>query len=254
MGNKHEIVWEDAPAVLDGITLFPITMAGYNDWQNCKHALLVRQATLPAKFVFMPYLSALHAVDMEYGTAFMLGILRALSLATRLPFKFFSLYANKDDKAKLECVLYNDGRTVFRVDNKNFPMLRKKIAEQNGEQLPDEGDNTELLEAEADIATAKSNANRVDYDVNTLVASVAYQCGIRKQDIRDWTIREFVETRNAIERDKNHLICGIAEKIPMFKWAKGNPCPSWCYDPIKEGCSALESMDSFIGRTGLNAL
>lgn len=251
--KKNEIVWEDKPAVVGDITLFPVRMSGYNEWQECKRAILVRQSTLPTKYVFMPYLAALYAVDVDYKTCFTASVLRLLALCTGLPVDKFAVYVSKDDPSKLECIAYNDGVQAFIIDNKNFPRIRQAIADQNGEELPDEGENTELVAAEFDIAAANSSKN-IDYNINTLVASVAYQCGIRKREIRDWTIREFVETKNAIDRDKNHLICGIAEKMPMFKWSHGNPCPSWCLDTVKEGSTALESMNTFMSRTGLGTL
>lgn len=252
--SKLSIVWKDEEKDVAGFRLRPITMEHYEEWQACKGALLVRQTTLPVKYTFMPYLAALRAVDHDNETNFIAYTIKAVSLATGLPYEKFELYVDKDDRSKLDCILFHDGDTAMRIDPANFHGLRKAILEQNGESLPDEGDNPELLEAEADIAAASGCAKRIDYDMNTLVASVAYQCGLRKHELMDWSIREFLETKSAIDRDKNHLICCIAEKIPMFKWTKGNPCPSWCLDTVKEGSSALESMQSFISRTGISAM
>lgn len=250
--SKNKIVWTDEAQTVCDVDLYPIQMRNYTQWQSCKHALLIRQSTLPAEYVFMPYLNALHAVDTDRGTQFIPQIVLALSLATRLPYENFALYAKNNDGRALECIAYRDEQTLFAVDARNFAAFRSTIVEQNGEELPDEGENPELLEAEADIARANRKTGQIDYDMNTLIASVAYQCRRRKSELMDWSIREFVETKNAIDRDKNFMICGIAEKIPMFKWVKGNPCPSWGFDTEKNNGAGMESLGAFLGRTGLN--
>ena len=45
-----------------GIELFPLTMREYDDYESCKRALLIRQATLPVAYMAMPYLQALFAL------------------------------------------------------------------------------------------------------------------------------------------------------------------------------------------------
>ena len=253
--KQQAIVWDDDAKHVGDITLYPVQMRMYTEWQRCKHALLVRQSTLPVKYVFMPYLAALHAADCDYGSSLIGSLIQALALAMRIHVGCFSVYVSRDDRTKLEFILCRSivNKSEIKIDSANFPAIRRAIVEQNGESIPDEGDNPELVETEAYINEANSRKNRIEYDINTLVSSVAYHCNIRKKEIAEWSIREFVETKNAIDRGINYIICGIAEKIPMFKWTKGNPCPSWCFDPVKEGSAALESMSAFASRTGINS-
>lgn len=248
--KKTGIVWAEEPKSVCGLTLYPITMAHYSEWQVHKRALIVRQSTLPAAYVFVPYLSALYSMDCKHKTGLMYDTIMLLSLSTKLPITSFDLRVYADDTEKLAHIAVKLEESEICITPEMYPPIRKAIADLNGERLPDEGDNPELIEAEQDIATARSGV-RLDLNANTMVASVAHQCSVRKSEIMDWTIREFDERRMCIERDKNHLICAIAEKMPLFKWAKGNPYPSWCFDALKEGSIALESFSAFSQRTGI---
>lgn len=250
ISDKRRIVWETESKIVNGIEIHPIQMAFYSEWLTHKRALILRQSTLPAAFAIMPYLSALHAMDCAYKTSFLYDTLQILSMATRRPMGCFTVYAAQDDVTKLSHILFNDGDTIAKITPQTFPELRSAIADQNGEELPDEGDNLELIEAENDILSANASA-QLDVDADKLITSVAYQYRKQKKELAAWSIREFEEARRAIERDKNHMICAIAEKMPMFKWAKGNPCPSWCFDKLRTGSIALESMGDFAQRTGV---
>lgn len=248
--KKTQIVWGTEEKNVCGLTLRPITMANYSEWLTHKRALIVRQSTLPAVYAFMPYLSALYALDYERHTGFMFDVIKILALSTGFPIEAFDLRVFAEEKGKLAYINVINGDKQVQITPECFPQLRSTIAELNWEKLPDEGDNPELIEAEQDILSARCGT-QVDFDVNTLVASVAHQCKVSKRQLMEWTIFEFEERRACIERDKNHLICAIAEKMPMFKWAKGNPFPSWCFDAIKNGSVALESFNDFSQRTGI---
>lgn len=248
--KKSQIVWDDAPKTVHGVELYPIQMASYSEWLTYKRALILRQSTLPAAFAIMPYLNALHAMDCAYHTAFLYDVIQLLAMATRRPAQCFQAYAAADDVSKLSHILFNDGNVMVKITPDIFPEFREAIAEQNGEELPDEGDNVELIEAENDILNARSSY-QLDMNADKLVSSVAFQYRKQKKELAQWSIREFEAARRAIERDKNHMICAIAEKMPMFKWKNGNPCPSWCFDKLKTGSVALESMGDFSKRTGV---
>lgn len=248
--DKSRIVWNDDAISVCGMTLYPIQMEHYTMWMRCKRALTLRQSTLPAVYAIKPYLEALYAMDMSYQTPFMHEVMLLLSFAARRPKECFAVYAHADDHSKLAFIrMENEDGTTVEITAKDFPRIRETIAMQNGEKLPDEGENPELVEAEADILAARQG--NLDWDVNTMVASVAYQYRKRKNELKEWSIREFEEARRAIERDKNHLIFGLAEKMPMVKFTKGNPVPSWCLDRKEEGTTALESMNDFMSRTGV---
>lgn len=248
--SDKRIAWEDEEKEVQGIVLYPIPMRRYSEWLSAKRALTLRQSTLPAAFAVMPYLSALHAMDRAWRTGFLYDVIRLLAMGARRPEACFVPHVYADDPDRLAHIAFHDGCTEAQITPAGFAQIRMVLAEQNGEKLPDEGDNVELLQAEADLLEARSAA-RLEADANELVTSVAYQYRLRKKELADWSIREFEEARRAIDRDKNHLICALAEKMPMFKWKDGNPAPSWCFDRVKEGSIALESMSEFSKRTGV---
>ena len=249
ISDKKRIVWDEEPKIVGGIELYPITMLRYSEWLACKRALTLRQSTLPAAYAVMPYLSALHAMDAAYQTPLLHETMQILAMATRRPMSCFQARAYEADRTKLAYIQFSDGGYTARITPQSYPAIRATIAEQNGEQLPDEGDNPELIEAENDVLTTKRVP--LEWDPNEMIASVAYQYRERKKDLLNWTIREFEEARRAIDRDKSHMICAIAEHMPYMKWKDGNPVPSWCLDRAKTGTAALESMGEFMRRTGV---
>jgi hypothetical protein len=130
------------------------------------------------------------------------------------------------------------------ITPQQFATLRKIIAWAQGDDLPDESLNDDLLEAEHEL-NARSSA-RLNYDLTDLKASVALACGARIRDVDKWSILEFEEMRKAIDRSKKHLLCAIAG-AQGAKWEGGNPYPSWCYDRAHTGSGALVSARKFEG-------
>ena len=120
------------------------------------------------------------------------------------------------------------------------------IARQNGLELPNEAENPELVEAEHDLNELK--APKLDYDMNALVMSVAYQYRMRPKELAEWTVREFEAAREAINRDKYFTRFGSG--FYSFK-NNENPYPSWCFERQREGSSALEPLSAFTQRTGI---
>ena len=245
------------PIEIIGLPLYPLKMEHYLEWQSLKEVLLLRQARLPIDYISMPFLAALYAMDFDtqkaVGTAagFMSKICYLLLLALRLPItakNVFSIRVDAQDKRKLLAINVQFGETLVDITPSLFNKMRPVLAEQNGEKLPDEADNLDLIDTE--IVLAASNGPALEQDFNTLFASVAYQLGLRAHELLDWTIYEFSAARAAIERDKMFTICALAEKAGGAKFTKGNPYPSWCLDKKREGTAALESMGSFMSRMG----
>lgn len=251
MGNadKNRIQWNDEETLACGLTLKPIRMEHYTEWMRCKRALTLRQSTLPAVYAVMPYLSALFAMDMTYQTSFIHETMLLLALATGKKPEQFAAYAHTDEPTKLAFIRLEDEGQDVDIFPKDYPAIREILAKQNGERLPDEGENPELVEAEQDILAARRG--ELDWNINTMLASVAYQYRMRKNDLRKWSISEFEEAREAIDRDKNHLILGLAERMPMVKFTHGNPVPSWCLNRRQDGNAAIEKMSDFMNRTGV---
>lgn len=227
----------DAPIEVDGFTIYPILMSEYRTFTAVKNALLVRQSSLPAKYAFVRYLSALYAMDYDADKekravpGFIGGVLRLLALAMRYPadalLRQTIIKTPENNERELISLEIRTGDRFLHLTPAVFDRLRPLLAAQNGLELPDESENPDLVEAENDIA-ASAGGNLVQ-DIRTVLASVARDQRLRRSDLLKYTIREFTELRDAIERDKLFMLYKAAE-LNGAKFTGGNPVPSWCFD------------------------
>ena len=256
-----------------GLQFYPITMADYEEFLECKNALAIRltslskwakgmkEATnLPFDFISvlsMPFLSALFAVD--YDSARFMG--KPIGIFHRV-FRLFLLSlrlgsSNEDLKVNVYCeqkeprqfshieVIKKDGETV-KISPTDFSIkIRPLIAEQNGIKLPDESENPELVEEEQHLA--QEQEGKLKFDTGTLIASVAHASHLRECEVDEWTVLEFEHRQKAIDRQINYQIYAQAEMSGMVKFKKGNPCPSWCLDKQDGLSPALKTAEELKG-------
>lgn len=128
----------------------------------------------------------------------------------------------------------------------DFNQIRKALLAMNGEQIPDESENPELLRALAE--KAQQNAPQLNIQYGDLLASVAYASHIRVKDLLDWSVYEFEMRRRAIDRDKKYMVYGTGEMSGMVSWKNGNPYPSWCFDREEDAGSLFVSESAAISK------
>ena len=250
----HISVLRNEPIEKHGLKLWGIKMGRYEEWARCKNVWLARQSTFPVFCISMPFLDAMFALDMDaidkagrpqgylYTIMYVLGM--ALGLNENCV-RDGDIYLTSDDEARkltAICVRGYDNGKDFEVTSSMFAEIREIVAWMQGEKIPDESLNDELLETEKDLS--ERNAPPLKYDLMDLEASVALQYGIRTREVLDWPILEFEMARRAIDRSKKHMICGIGATNGC-KWENGNPYPSWCFDREFNGSSALVSQSQF---------
>ena len=235
-----------------GATLYPVRMRQYEMFTACKKAILMRQSTLPVQFAIMPYLTALFAMDAEMG--FGLGLVQSLriliSMATLQPLDNIGILVTADKQTELRAIVYNDGEKDIRITPRDFNEIRRLIAEQNGEELPDESENPELVQAEMDIAALQQSD--VEFNLESMLDSVSFASGKPHSELLDMPIRAFFRLEKAISRAKMFQIFTSASMSGFVKFPKGNPYPSWLFDKKKDGGKAFESMKEFAARTGID--
>ena len=233
-----------------GLTFYPILMENYVEFISCKDALVLRQGTLPAKYLAYDFLSATFAYEMDLAKE---G--KSLGLFERIVrLLYLSLRIGYDREQIGKSILSKDGvlssLTIKQLGNikqitpREFSeFIRPVIAAQNGLELPNEEDNAEIIEAAEQKKAIESKA-RFDYRIEDLIASVAYQSRITESEINSWTVREFENRKRAIDRDKRYMLYGAAELGGMVTFKKGNPAPSWCYDVLDDtyGTVALDDL------------
>lgn len=252
-----EALDNDEPIQIEGFTLYPIQVRHFRIFDAARSSLLIRQGGLPVEYAVMPYLGALYAMDYdarkENGQAlgYIRNLVTMLALAMRFPadalLRNSHIKVTEQDDRKLVSIDFQAGETYLRLTPEIFDRIRPILAEQNGMTLPDEAENIDLVEADSDIAAKNSESLKLDF--RTLLSSIARDQRCRRSDLMDYTIREFLELRDAIERDKMFTICQMAEYAGDVKFPKGNPYPSWCYDRGGKRSSMI-SMTEFMAGPG----
>ena len=252
-----DAIENDEPIKIDGLMLYPIQVRQYRQFEAARSSLLVRQGSLPVEYAIMNYLSALYAMDYDaaketgHALGFISGAMTMLALAMRFPadalLRGMQIHVSEQDERELVSILLRAGENMVNVTPVLFDRLRPIIAAQNGLELPDEAENIDLVEADRDIAA--KNGEDINVDFRTLKAAIARDQHCRQADLMDYTIREFMDLRAAIERDKMFTICKTAEYANGVKFPKGNPYPSWCYDRGGKQSSMI-SMKEFMAGPG----
>lgn len=131
--------------------------------------------------------------------------------------------------------------------------IRQAIADLNGEKLPDESENPELVDALRQ--KNELGAGRLRPDLSGLVDAVAMLSGKRTAELADWTVCEFERRRHTQDRLLRFLLCGVGE-MQGARWKNGNPYPSWCFDretdryggftPVSDVLSTLGTSESWL--------
>lgn len=255
-----------------GLVFYPILMENYEDFLQCREALVLRQSSFPVRYISQDYMSALFTMDADaieqtgkpHGLFFRLIKLLFLSLRIEVTQEVLS-------RSVFTAIEPNTGKETLhhlRIEQSDKPsakriaeitpfqfstQLRKLIAQQNGLNLPNESENVDLVRR-IEEGTTTNNADvayEVNHNVDDLIASVAYQSGIREREIDDWTVREFENRRRAIERDKLYTMYTQAELSGMVKFKHGSPAKSWCYDTIDKnaGIGDLAALGETLGGT-----
>ena len=250
------------PIETHGLTLYPITMSDYDEFAVCKDALAILQASLPAAYLGMDYLSALFALALadvqkkeenkdenkETAAAFQ-RVMRLLYLALRSKTEEIEqisrdiLYKRTEHGLCIShIVIHQNGNDVNITPSVFSSQLRPLIAFQNAIELPNEYANPEILKAQKKFNSSGETA-KLDANIDDLIASVAFQSRVPTREILSWTVREFEYRRRAIERDKRYMICGQAELSGFVSFKDGNPNQSWCFDTEKDSLNATSLSD-----------
>ena len=252
--NVQRSVLKNEPFEAFGVRFYGLRVTDYEEWQNCKSVWLTRQTTLPVSYIMMSFLDALFSIDKEsiekngrpVGT--MYAIMQTLAYALSLPpgsveARIISVVAHEGELKGFFITQQEDLQSIF-LRKEDFPEIRNIVAWQQGEEVPDESLNDDLLEEERIIAEMTNG--KLEYSMNDLLASVALNMHTRIQNVLDMSILEFESMRHAIDRDKKYMICAAAESSGT-SWKGGNPFPSWAYDRKKEGSAALTHISKFEG-------
>jgi hypothetical protein len=246
------------------LNLYPLTVADYELLWGCESALTIRLSALPVTYAIKSYPEALFAIAVNGENVLSNGDVVArpddwlrfmflLGATARIPQsqikKSIGFNVDKNDKSKLISVTVmqrTDTEENFEVLSvADLNNLREIITTLNGRKLPDESENVELAQADIDIKS--TSGLKLDFNLDSLLASVARDQRVRIRDLYDWTIYEFELIRAAIERERRFTVFGIGENSGMVKFPKGNPFPSIFFDKPADS-SAVISASEFTSR------
>lgn len=245
-----------------GLDIFPITMDHYDDFVVCKDALTLRLSSLPARYAAMDYLSAVFAMEMdaikdgEKASGLFWRLMQLLGLSLRTDFSRPGalndavFYKTREKNGGVEVSI--DRIHLAQIDAEGnereaditpfqfSAQLRPLIAAQNQIVLPDESENSDLVEAYEKKKEIQKKGPALDTDLDTLVSSVAYLSGVSDREIMAWNVRDFENRRRAIERDKHFMLYAQAEMSGMVTFKHGNPYPSWAFDAVDDTLGTME--------------
>lgn len=251
--DKRKALQKNEAVELEGMIYYPLLVEDYEIWQACKPVLLLRQGTLPVQYAVLPYLECVWAMSYDAAISRMMqgpeagggewpALMKILFLSLRLSDKDEIVPLGKvSNQRALTAIQIKQGDRTYQITSAQFQQVRELIAELNGETLPDEADNPDLIQAQEDMNAA--NAVPLNTELNDLLASVASERRIRKSELFEWTIKEFEEEVRSISRRYGYLVAAIVE-ANGGKYKEGNPTPSWCFDREKSDTAGLISMDA----------
>lgn len=249
-----------------GLKLYPLKMRDYSTYAGARVAYELLLSSLPAKLARLSWCSCLWEMDKEIvlqgGEAlYFPAAMRVLALALELQPEGLG----KEERYPLRPLYTKDSLTLkhleIRLPDSHIPALislqdmnrvREIIAAQNCYDMPDESWNPELLRAQEYLRGQRNGGNGLKPDIEAAVYSVAAGTGRRAGEIWDWPIREFLKTKEALERKYDYQIYTGAEMSGFVKFKHGNPCPSWIYDREAElpgGFMSIAELDA--GHKGL---
>lgn len=251
--NRRTLIRRGEPITESELTFYPITMDYYDVFIQCKNALILRQASLPVRYLSMDYLSALFTLEIDElksgkePSQVFLKVMTLLHLSLRIGLNVEELYKNievsiEKDKIRLKHILIKQNEKIVKFTPLDFSTrFRQIIAEQNGLELPDEAENIALVQDNEKLKELTNKGKSLNVNLDDLIASVAYQSKVSEKEIMTWTVREFENRKKAIDRDKRFMLCGQAEMSGMVSFKNGNPAPSWQFDVLDNSLGTMES-------------
>lgn len=235
-----------------GLTLCPVRVDDYDDFLISKPALEVMHQSLGIKYMRMPLLSALYAIDFEAAlsgrtaTGLFSKALLGLALSLRLGegknpeelLKTFQIDVDRNKPDKLLKLRFtdNDG-TEKEITPAQYQTIRKIIARQNGVSLEDETANPAIVKSRRDMQSA--GATQLDAAPDKLISIVAALSGTDEIEIYDWPIMKLEKYAANYERILSYIVCGVGE-MSGATWKGGNPVPHPFY-PRADGSAGFAS-------------
>ena len=152
------------------------------------------------------------------------------------------IFTSAEDPTVLKGIDIRQNGTTHTITPVLFQRMRPILAAQNGIVLESDDANPELVEAERDIA--EQTAPELDYDLGSLVSSLAALTGTEESDVYNWPVLKFTRRQEALERVFSFLVYGVASASGA-KFKGGNPVPSPFFARKERDSGTLIDMAAF---------
>lgn len=263
--NMVQAVSQYKPIEAEGLTLYPIRVREFEAFSMTRAAIEFMQQSLPVALMSKPLLQAFYTLEFEaavqgkpsVGLLYQSILFLLLSMRVGEEEDFgermecAKICHKESDPRVLDSVQIEDNGRVMRVTPVQFQRIRPIIAAQNGIELVSENANPELVQAERDLA--EMNAPKLDYRLESMMASIALVSGEDETKMYDWPILKLTRRKEALRRMMGYLLCGVAE-AQGAKWKGGNPFPSPLFAKEDNGSGGVIAMESFAGGAGMRAV
>lgn len=236
-----------------GLTLCPVRVEDYDDFLISKAALEVMHQSLGLKYMRMPLLSALYAIDYDAvssgqaASGLFSKALLGLALSLRLGegqspeerLGAFRIAVDREKPGKLLRLMFTDKDAATKeITPAQYQTIRQIIARQNGVSIEDETANPEIVKSRRDMQN--SGASRLDATPDKLISIVAALSGTDEIEIYNWPIMKLEKYAANYERILSYIVCGVGE-MSGATWKGGNPVPHPFY-PRAEGSAGFASV------------
>lgn len=235
-------VRENEPIEYCGLLFYPLMVEDYSLYSAAKPSFELMQASLPPAFARLSWFGCLDELDKlatekgehsHFLELTLLVIARSLRLESAidktsseevLPIRV----ARFNSDGKVSAVIVGELQNPVVLSTNHLNEVREIISAQNCYEIPDENWNPELVKAKQ--YTDSQESSGIVFDLDTLVASVAHAAHVRPKEIWKWTIKEFIDEQDAIDRALNYQIYTQASCSGFVKFKNGNPYPTWKFN------------------------
>lgn len=255
---------EGLPIEFNDLAFHPLTVRDYETYLAGKEPFELMLSSLgDPKLARLPWCACLAAIDLKYQEQtgnlglYLVCVMRVLDAALRLGVTdgtgtgdILPCFTNEGQLTAI--AIRENGKPTAFLNMQQMDAVRQIIAAQNGYKIPDESWNPELVKA-AQMNAADSGSG-IEYDQHTLICSVAAQYRCRPSEIYDWTVKEFMDAQEAIDRAMGYQIYTLAESAGWVTFKNGNPYPTWKFNrkaALPTGFRTIADIDA--GAKGLIA-
>lgn len=243
------------PVVYAELTFQPLKVSDYALYLSAKPSFELMQASLPPALARLSWMPCLDELDKKYRaeegkeSGYFLTALTVIATALQPgymddPQIVIDFMRDEEGRLKRIAVQLSHSEPPVFLSCQQLSDIRYIIAAQNGYDVPDENWNLDLMRTQKYLQAVNSTGSDLKVNIESLVSSVAANIGCRSQDIWDWSIREFTEMQDAIDRKLGFLIYRSAE-LNGAKFEGGSPFPTWKYsrEALPTGSRNLEDVE-----------